>query len=93
MAAEVKAIGMLQTIFGSSVAAAADFEQAMARVGAVSGGTGEDFEKLSGQARDLGQDTQYSATQAANSQELLARAGFNTNEIISAIMFLLRPHQ
>ena len=71
MAAGVKAFGLLQSTFGSSVTTAADFEQAMARVGAVSGATGEDFEKLSRQARDLGRDTQYSATQAANSQELL----------------------
>ena len=89
MAAGVKAFGLLQSTFGSSVTTAADFEQAMARVGAVSGATGEDFEKLSRQARDLGRDTQYSATQAANSQELLARAGFQTNEIISAMPHLL----
>ena len=89
MAAGVKAFGLLQSTFGSSVTTAADFEQAMARVGAVSGATGEDFEKLSRHARDLGRDTQYSATQAANSQELLARAGFKTNEIISAMPNLL----
>ena len=37
----------------------------------------------------MGRDTQYSATQAANSQELLARAGFQTNEILSAMPHLL----
>lgn len=89
MAAGAKVLGMLSSTFGSSITTAADFEQAMARVGAVSGATGEDFEKLSRQARDLGRDTQYSATQAANSQELLARAGFQTNEIISAMPHLL----
>ena len=89
MAAGAKTFGVLNNMFGVSVNTAADFEQAMARVGAVSGAIGEDFEKLSRQARDLGRDTQYSATQAANSQELLARAGFQTNEIIAAMPGLL----
>ena len=68
---------------------AADFEQALARVAAVSGAAGKDFERLTKQARDLGRDTQYSATQVANSQELLARAGFQTNDIITAMPDLL----
>ncbi|MDR3280937.1 MAG: phage tail tape measure protein [Synergistaceae bacterium] len=71
------------------IKAAANFEQAMARVGAVSGTTGEDFAKLSGQARQLGRDTQFTATQAANSQEMLARAGFKTEEILQTMPALL----
>gem|GEM_PF-2945812 len=89
MAVGAKVIGVMNNMFGSSVNTAADFEQAMARVGAVSGAVGKDFEALTKQARDLGRDTQYSATQVANSQELLARAGFQTNEIISAMPGLL----
>ena len=68
---------------------AANFVQAMARVGAVSGATGSDFERLTEQARQLGRDTQYTATQAANSQELLARAGFSTEEIVKTMPGLL----
>lgn len=89
MAAGAKVLGMINKTFGVSVDVAADFEQAMAKVRAVSGAAGEDFEKLTKQARDLGRDTQYSATQVANSQKLLARAGFKTNEIISAMPNLL----
>ena len=54
MATGGKILGLLDTTFGSSVATAADFEQAMARVGAVSGAVGEDFEKLTNQAKELG---------------------------------------
>lgn len=89
MAAGVKMFGLLGGLFGVSVDTAAEFEQAMARVGAVSGAVGEDFERLSKQARDLGRETQFSATQAAASQENLARAGFKTNEIINAMPGLL----
>ena len=79
---------------------AADFEQAMARTKAVAftgknksaeqkAADDEAFAKLQAQARQLGRDTQYTATQAANSQEMLARAGFNSDEIISAMPGLL----
>jgi TP901 family phage tail tape measure protein len=72
---------------------AANFEQAMAKVGAVSGATSEDMAKdmarLTEQARILGRDTQFTATQAANSQEMLARANFKTEEIIKTMPGLL----
>ncbi|MBR2209026.1 MAG: phage tail tape measure protein [Synergistaceae bacterium] len=79
------------------VSQAADFEQAMARVNAVAfSGGGRDkeadakaFKALQEQARQLGRDTQFTATQAAQSQENLARAGFKSNEIISAMPGLL----
>ena len=79
------------------VSEAANFEQAMARVNAVafSGGgrdktaDAEAFKALQEQARQLGRDTQFTAVQAAQSQENLARAGFKSNEIISAMPGLL----
>jgi ubiquinone biosynthesis protein COQ9 len=71
------------------VKTAAAFEQAMARVAAVSGATGESFDALAKQARDLGRDTQFTAMQAAGAQENLARAGLRTEEIIAAMPGLL----
>ena len=84
-----KTFGVMQKTFAASINTAANFEQAMARVKAVSGATGEDFKALSEQAEQLGRDTQFSASQAANAQELLARAGFKTNEIIATMPSLL----
>ena len=84
-----KAFNAFNNLFGNSIQTAASFEQAMAGVAAVSGATGADFERLSAQARQLGRDTQFSASQAANAQELLARAGFYTNEIIAAMPSVL----
>ena len=82
---------------GAPVMQAAEFEHAAARLNAVafSGGgrnAEEDakaFKALQAQARQLGRDTQFTAVQAAQSQENLARAGFNANEIISAMPGLL----
>jgi len=51
-----------------------DFEEGMSKVQAISGATGEDLEALSGQARELGETTRFSATEAASGMEFLAMA-------------------
>lgn len=74
-----------------------NFEQAMARVNAAgfSGGgrnveqDKKDFELLRKQAIQLGGATKFTAVEAANAQENLARAGFKANEIIAAMPSLL----
>jgi len=79
----------MKNTFGSSIQGSVDFEYAMARVKAVSGATGEAFEELQKQSRDLGRETQFTAIQVANSQEMLSRAGFNYRETIAAMPGLL----
>lgn len=74
---------------GQSIATARDFEQAMANVGAVSGATGADLERLTETARGLGATTSFSASQAAEGMAFLGQAGFNTNQIIDAMPGLL----
>lgn len=79
-------------LVGIGIAAAKvgmDFDASMSRVKAISGSTGEEFNKLKEQALQLGADTAFSSKQAAEGQENLASAGFTTNEIISAMPGLL----
>lgn len=66
-----------------------DFDSQMSRVKAISGATGEEFNKLKDQALQLGADTAFSAKQSAEGMENLASAGFNTNEIMEAMPGLL----
>lgn len=66
-----------------------DFESQMSRVKAISGATGEEFEQLKAQAMQLGADTSFSASQAAEGMENLAAAGFTTSEIMNAMPGLL----
>ena len=61
------------------------FESQMNRVKAISGATGGEFEKLKGQAMELGAATIFSATEVAQAQEQMASAGFTTNEIYGAM--------
>lgn len=65
------------------------FEQGMANVRAVTGSSDEEFTMLRNQAMELGASTQFSATQAANTQEALARAGMQTNTVMSVLPSVL----
>lgn len=86
----VSAVGLtggivaLGATLGRTVFVAGSFEQALAEVRAVTGATGEDFDALSGLARQLGAETQFSAVEAAEGFAFLGRAGFNTNQILAA---------
>lgn len=66
-----------------------DFEAQMSKVRAISGATGNDFQKLRDQAIQLGADTNFSASGAAEGMENLASAGFSVNEIMSAMPGML----
>lgn len=91
-AATVAITGTATALGGVAAAAikvGSDFEAQMSRVQAISGATGEEFEQLRQQAIDLGADTAFSASQAAEGMENLAAAGFTTNEIMEAMPGML----
>lgn len=73
----------------AAVKAGNDFEAQMSRVSAIAGAYGNDLEKLRQQAIDLGADTSFSATSAAEAMENLASAGFDTQEIMEAMPGML----
>lgn len=75
----------MAVVITKSVQTAAEFEQSMAKVKAISGATGEEFEKLRQQSIELGATTVFTSSQAAEAQGFLAMAGFKTNEIIAAM--------
>lgn len=91
-AATVAITGTTAALGGVSVVAiktGSEFEAQMSRVQAISGATGENFEKLREQAIQLGADTSFSASSAAEGMENLAAAGFEVNEITDAMPGLL----
>jgi TP901 family phage tail tape measure protein len=69
----------------TAVVTGAKFDAQMSKVSAVSGATGKDFEKLRDQAKELGASTVWSATEAGEGMEFLARAGWKTEQIMSAM--------
>lgn len=88
-----KAAGKMALGVGVAVAAmgaktlqtAGNFEEAMGAISAVSGATGKDFDDLRERAKQLGSETAYSATEAANGMEFLAKAGLNTQQVLKTI--------
>lgn len=73
----------------AAIKVGSDFEAQMSRVQAISGATGKELEELRSQAVELGADTSFSASEAAQGMENLAAAGFETNEIMDAMPGLL----
>ncbi|MEC3836190.1 hypothetical protein CHCC20491_4013 [Bacillus paralicheniformis] len=74
---------------GMTVKAAADFEKAMSRVGALANATNDQMADLTKTARHLGATTQYTDGQVAEGMQYLAMAGYKTNQIIGAMPGLL----
>ena len=64
---------------------AADFEQQMSRVKAISGATEDEFKSLKEEALRLGATTSKSASEVAKGMEDMAAMGFSVNEIMAAM--------
>ena len=69
---------------GAALKFATDLESAMIQVEVRTQATGEQFAALRKQARQLGAETQFTATDAANAMSLLAQSAFDANEILAA---------
>lgn len=68
---------------GIAVNAAANFEERLDAVAAVSGATSEEMAKISDAALRIGKDTSFSATEAASAMEELVKAGLTVDEVLS----------
>lgn len=62
-----------------------DFEQGMAKVQAISDTTGSELELLTEKAKEIGESTQWSSTQAAEGLQYLALAGWDTQSMLAGI--------
>jgi len=75
-------------ILGAATAAVkltADFDSSMSKVSAISGATGEDFRALRDKAREMGESTKFSATDAADAMTYMAMAGWKTEDMLGGI--------
>ena len=96
-----KANGMLQSMTGFSAQMLAgagigygiydtvqtfkSFEKQMSAVGAISGASGAELQKLTDKAMEMGQRTVFSATESAKAFEYMAMAGWKTEDMISGV--------
>lgn len=84
-----RAVTALGAAAGTGIAAAvkvgAAFEAEMSKVSAISGATGEDFQKLTDKAKEMGAKTKFSATESAQAMEYMAMAGWKTSDMLNGI--------
>ena len=76
--------GAVTGFMAASATVGARFDREMTFVGAIANSTGDELQQLTDKARELGATTMYTATQSASAMQNFARAGMETNEILSA---------
>lgn len=69
--------------FGLAVKSAADFEKVLSGIKAVTGASSQDMEQMRQKALQLGADTKFSASEAAQAMEELAKAGVSIPDILN----------
>lgn len=75
----------IMAMAGYAVKVGSDFEEGMSKVSAISGATGDDLEKLTDKAKEMGAKTKFSATEAASAFEYMAMAGWKTQDMLDGI--------
>ena len=68
-----------------SVKTAADFQESMSKVSAISGATGDDLERLTDMAKQMGATTKFSASESAEAFQYMAMAGWKTEDMLAGI--------
>lgn len=68
-----------------SVKTATDFQESMSKVSAISGATGDDLERLTDMAKQMGATTKFSASESAEAFQYMAMAGWKTEDMLSGI--------
>lgn len=65
------------------------FDDSMAKVAAVSGATGDELEQLRDKAKQLGESTKFTASEAADAFNYMAMAGWKTEDMLGGIEGIL----
>lgn len=81
--------GRLAAPFVNATKTAMSFEAAISKVRAITVATDTETKQLSATARELGEKTQYTASQAADAMSYLGMAGWKTEQIIAGMPGLL----
>lgn len=79
----------LAGVAAAGLKVATDFEKSMSNVQAISGATGDQFNALREEAIQLGADTAFSSTEVADAMTEMAKAGWDTNQILDGMSGVL----
>lgn len=83
----------LGAVIAAPVKIAVDFEQSIAKLGAITRADEKSLQSLETTARKLGETTLFTASQSAKAMTFLGMAGFKTNQIMAATPGMLNLAQ
>ena len=72
-------------IYNGPVKKAAEFQEQMSTVQAISGATGDDLKLLSEKAKEMGATTKFTAKEAGQAMEYMAMAGWKTKDMMGGV--------
>lgn len=81
----IRAVDGIKNLVGNVIELGQNFTSTMSEVSAISGATGEDFEKLEACAREYGATTVFSASNAAEALKYMSLAGWDADQSTSAL--------
>lgn len=81
----MRAVDGIKNLVGNVMELGQNFTSTMSEVSAISGATGEDFEKLEACAREYGATTVFSASNAAEALKYMSLAGWDADQSTSAL--------
>lgn len=81
----MRAVDGIKNLVGNVIELGQNFTSTMSEVSAISGATGEDFEKLEACAREYGSTTVFSASNAAEALKYMSLAGWDADQSTSAL--------
>ena len=79
------AISKMKELVTETINVGVAFDSSMSQVGAVSGATGEELDKLREKAKEMGASTKFTASEAADAFNYMAMAGWKSEDMLDGI--------
>lgn len=79
------AINKLKDLTAETINVGKQFDSSMSQVAAVSGATGDEYDKLREKAKEMGANTKFSASETADAFNYMAMAGWKTEDMLGGI--------
>lgn len=80
-----RAIDAVKNLATETFKAGTEFESAMSKVAAISGASGDEIERLTAKAQQMGKTTKFTASESAEAFNYMAMAGWKTEEMLDGL--------
>ena len=85
MSAAASALSPITELGKTILTTGMEFDKSMSNVQAISGATGEELEQLRDKAKEMGANTKFSASEAADAMGYMAMAGWEAEDMLNGI--------